>query len=409
MRLRNQLTLTLLIQSVGGCSTLLAALWIGTSLGPAQQGQFNQLKSLIDLGIALAAMGMPQALYIYVQSGRISVGQAWRISIAVGGMGLLTGATVTLWGMGVNLTLLTIVGTTVVAGCLHAQWRALVLLSPQTMLFNLVTVTPQLLLLPLAAWMVVSGQVSLLALSCAMFLVWVTASISAGLVVAKLPTQTGVRLAPPLRGLFAHGLSTGLTAVFAVLASVLLQKAAQQSTGNAGLGLISMALLLAQIPLTPLNYALPLLLKNRMTQVQTSKYQRKAVLISILLMVILAGVIWFLGNIRSDLWLGPAYFGLHVLLTMLLISNAAEVSLRLGGIEAQATLKPWKIAVAEAIRICTLTGLWFATIDEKSVYTLPQLAAGWVMASIMAVLALKVCNYFSQRNDTPKNPASLTP
>ena len=324
------------------------------SLGPAQQGQFNQLKSLIDLGIALAAMGMPQALYIYVQSGRISIGEAWRISLAVGGMGLVTGAAVMLWSMGVNPVLLTIVGATVVAGCLHAQWRALVLLSPQTMLFNLVTVTPQLLLLPLAAWMVASGQTSLLALSSAMFLVWVTAAISAGRVVAKLPTQTSVRFAPPLRALFAHGLSTGLTAVFGILATVLLQKAAQQSAGNVGLGLISMALLLAQIPLTPLNYALPLLLRSRLAQTQTSNHQNKALFISIFSMVMLAGAVWLLGHIRSDMWLGSAYSGLHELLTMFLIAGAAEVAIRFGSIEAQATLMPWKIAVAEGIRICTL-------------------------------------------------------
>ena len=381
---------------------------MGIAFGPALQGQFNQLKSLIDLAIALAAMGMPQALYIYVQSGRISMNQAWRISLGVGGLGLGTGAVVMLWSMGANPALLALTGATVVAGCLHAQWRALVLLSPQTILFNLVTVTPQLLLLPLAAWVVLFAKTSLLALSSAMFLVWVTAAVSAGLVVAKLPTETSVRFAPQLRALFAHGLSTGLTAVFAILATVLLQKAAQQSTGNTGLGLISMALLLAQIPLTPLNYALPLLLRNRLAQAKTSNHQHKAALISTLSMVMLAGVVWGLGHIRSDMWLGAAYSGLHVLLTMFLVAGAAEVALRFGSIEAQATLKPWKIAVAEGIRICTLTGLWFATLDEKSAHTLPQLAAGWLIASIMAVVALKVCTFFSRRNVMPKDPASFT-
>jgi hypothetical protein len=380
---------------------------MGITLGPGQQGQFNQLKSLIDLGIALAAMGMPQALYIYVQSGRISIDQAWKISLVVGGLGLGTGAFVMLWSLGANPALLTIAGATVVAGCLHTQWRALVLLSPQTMLFNWVTVTPQLLLLPLAAWMVISERTSLVAMSTAMFLIWVTGAVFAGFVVAKLPAQTPTRIITPLRNLFTHGLSTGLTAVFAILATVLLQKAAQQSAGNAGLGVISMALLLAQIPLTPLNYALPLLLRNRLAQTRTPSHQRKAVFISILSIVVLSGAVWLIGNFRSDMWLGSAYSGLHVLLATLLISSAVEISLRFGGIEAQASLKPWKIAVAEAMRICTLMALWFATLADKSAHTLTQLAMGWLMASVVAVVTLKVCSILSQRNNRPNDSASI--
>lgn len=382
---------------------------MGIALGPGQQGQFNQLKSLIDLGIALAAMGMPQALYIYVQSGRISLDQAWKISLVVGGLGLGTGVLVMLWSMGASPTLLAIVGATVVAGCLHAQWRALVLLSPQTMLFNLVTVTPQLLLLPLAAWVVIYGRISLVAMSSAMLLVWVTAAVSAGLVVARLHTKTPTKIITPLRNIFTHGLSTGLTAVLAILATVLLQKAAQQSTGNAGLGLISMALLLAQIPLTPLNYALPLLLKNRLAQTRTPSHQRKAVHIAILSIVMLSGAVWLLGNFRSDMWLGSAYSGLYILLAILLIASATEIALRFGGIEAQASLKPWKIAVAEAMRIFTLMALWFATLHEKSAHTLTQLATGWLIASVVAVVTLKACTIFSKRNHTSNDSASLTP
>lgn len=352
---------------------------------------------------------MPQALYIYVQSGRISLYQAWRISFFVGGMGLGTGALVMLWSMGTCPVLLVVVGATVVAGCLHAQWRALTLIAPQTMLFNLVTVVPQILLLPLAAWVVISDQTSLLAISIAMFFLWMTGALSAALVVARLTVETHIRTVVPLRNLFTHGLSTGLTAVFAILATVLLQKAAQQSVGSAGLGLISMALLIAQIPLTPLNYALPLLLRNRMAQSRTPNRHSKVVLISIISLLMLAGAVWLVGNIRSDMWLGKAYSGLHVLLTILMIASAVEVAIRFGGIEAQATLKPWKIAVAETMRICTLMVLWYATSNEKSPHTLTQLATGWLMASVVALLTLGVCNILSKPNVTSDDSASLIP
>lgn len=371
-------------------------LWIGMKSGPEQQGQFNQLKSLIDLSIALAAMGIPQALYVYVQSNQMSFNRAWKTSLWIGPLGMATGAVVMLWSTQSSPALIAVVGATAVAGCLHAQWRVLTLLSPQTIWFNLVTVAPQVLLLPIAAWIAASGHASQLGMSNGMLLAWATGAVVAGLVLKRLPARPLYKEAVPIQKIFTHGLATGVTGFLSILTIVLMQKAAQQSFGDAGMGVISMAMLLTQIPMTPLNYALPLLLKNRLTQLHTPQYYSYFLMATTALMMILVCAVWLLGAVRSDLWMGFAYSGIHLLLAIFLLAGSAEIVLRIMSVEAQATMRPWKSTLAEAVRVCTLLGLWLGSQSERNPQTLEMLATFWLIATIAAMVTFKLSNRYSR-------------
>ena len=401
MKIHKQLALTLIIQAIGSSSTLLATLWIGITAGPQQQGHFNQLKSLIDLSIALAAMGMPQALYIYTQSNQLSLYKAKKISLWIGALGLLTGSATAFWSNGYNPTLIVIFGATSIAGCLHAQWRALLLLSQKNLTFNLTTIAPQVLLIPIAIWISIFNEASSTAISFGIFIAWAIGAAFAEMLLSKLPNQQqSDKEKSTLHSLLLHGFSTGITVALAILGTVLVQKAAQQSAGQAGLGVFSIALLLAQIPLTPLNYALPPLLKIRLAQRVTNPFDNVFFFATALLISILAIAVLFLGSIRSDLWMGSAYSGVHNILAILLTAGIAETSIRLGSVNAHATLRPWITVVAEAMRIITLLTLWFSTLDQQNPHTLPQLATGWLLAAIVSLVTLKLCNHY-RRGEAP--------
>lgn len=394
MRLHKQLALTLIIQIIGSSSTLVAALWIGITAGPQQQGQFNQLKSLIDLSIALAAMGMPQALYIYTQSNQLSLYKARKISLWVGALGLLTGSITVFWSKGFDPMLIAIFGASSIAGCLHAQWRALLLLSHKNLAFDLTTILPQILLLPISIWIGLCDKASPAAIAFGIFLTWVLGAAFAEVSLSKLPAQQQAHKEKALlHSLLLHGFSTGITTALAILGTVLVQKAAQQSAGQAGLGVFSMALLLAQIPLTPLNYALPLLLKIRLMQRASTLFERVFFLATALIISTLTVAVILLGRIRSDLWMGSAYSGIHNIFAILLIAGIVEISIRLGSVKAHATLKPWTTALAEAMRIFTLLTLWFSTLDQQNPHTLSQLATGWLLAALVSLATLKICTH----------------
>lgn len=384
MKLKRDLALTLALQAGGGAATLLAALWIGRALGPAQQGQFNQLKSLVDLGAALAALGLPQAMYVFAQNGRLALPVARRLALRVALLGLPVGAGLAFWHFGsAAWALAAALASAAALSALQAQWRALTLLGPATWRFNLVTVGPQLLLLPLAAGVVLSGGASATGVALALAAVWLVGCAQAGWALAHTPAVPAQGHAVSLRALLPHGLATWATASFATLGIVLLQTLAQRWEGASGLGRFSLALLLVQLPLTPLNYAVPLLLRHRLTRSGSARLRSHLPWVLGPVLALSAGVA-LLGQWRSDLGLGPAYAGLHTLLAVLLVAGAAEAGLRLLAVDKQAEGRPGHSASAEGLRVALLLLAVAAPVPPS----LLVLASAWAAASWSALALL---------------------
>jgi O-antigen/teichoic acid export membrane protein len=385
LKLRRDLALTMLLQAGGGAATLLAALWIGRALGPAQQGQFNQIKSLVDLGAALAALGMPQALYVYVQSGRLALNEARRLALRVALLGMPVGAGLAAWHFGANVwALAAALAVASALAALQQQWRALALLGAATWRFNLVTVAPQVLLLPLAAGVVLAGGASAGALAWGLAALWLLAAGYAGHTARRTPAPT-VSGEPATRGqLLRHGGASWATVSFAALGIVVLQSLAQRLDGDAGLGRFSLALLLVQLPLTPLNYAIPLLLRHRLTAHGSLRLARHLPWL-LIPMLVLAAAVAVLGAARSDLWMGAGYRGLHAPLAWLLVAGAAEAGIRMGSVDAQAESRPGRSAWAEGLRVALL-GLSALVLPAGA--TLTTLAMAWAAASWGALALL---------------------
>jgi O-antigen/teichoic acid export membrane protein len=397
LSLKRTLAFTLLVQGSGGLATLLAALWIGRALGPSQQGQFNQIKSLIELGIAIASLGMPQALYVFVQSARMSLQHALKLSVGIALLGIPAGFALALInGFNSDVGMLAGFAGSVVLACLYAQWRALILLSEASWRFNLVTVIPQWLLFPLAGYIIWSGGVGATTIVQAMALLWL---------LAIFHTWRELTLIPKIRpassfsyiALLLHGLSTWAGVSLTALAVVILQKTALSLAGLQAVGQVSLALLLAQAPLTPLNYALPLLVRYRLRESQNSiRFTRYMPLAAAPMLLLIAPVV-VLGQFRNDLWLGQGYAGLNQSLMWMLVAGAAEAMMRLVGVDTQAEGRPWRSACAEAIRVLVFLALgWWKSTKAESLAGAAtvaiELAFFWAVATWVAAITLWALN-----------------
>ena len=398
MRLSRQLGITLLAQGSGAGAALMAALLIGWALGPQQQGQFSHVKSLIDLGAISAAVGMPQALYVFIQSRRMSLRQGLRVSLWVSLLGVPAGILIAGWSAPVlDVTLTWGLAAAAVLACLHAQWRSFVLLGDTTWHFNAVTALPQVLLVPIAFWVIGREGVGAGAVAWAMALIWLVACTYAGYLVRKLPSSGGAE-SLPMRALIGHGSGTWVSISFAALAVVVVQRLAFQIGGADGLGMVSMALLLAQVPMTPVNYAVPILLRHRMRISGPSGIDATPARLTPFVpaasgtMLVLVPLVLAIGQIRSDLWLGPGYLNLDEVLACALAAADAEVAMRIMSVDVQAEGRPWQSASAEGVRVGALLlfGAWATWSPHPFSTDAPavSVAVAWALSSWAAALTL---------------------
>ena len=464
MSLRRQIALALLVPGGGGAATLLAALWIGRALGPQAQGPFNQVKSAIDFGAALATAGLAQALYVHLQSGRLAWPRALTLARRSALFGLVIGAALAWLSLGgrdaaqaAPAALMLAMAAAVALATLHAQWRALTLVGRATARFNAVTVVPQLLLLAVAAWIVARGGADSTGIAVAIALTWLAGCVYAARVLHGVRRETAPRTAlvrpadtatpaplattqqpaPARASLRGHALASWATASLAAGAIVLVQQLAERAGGAAGLGLISLALLLVQVPLTPLAYALPLLLRHRLQGAGGADGARRGAsdasdasdasgasgasgaadasdglrprmaaqawrivlpVAALAAAAVAVGAAW-----RSDFGLGAGYAGLHRLLGVMLLGGAAEAALRVLGVDAQAEGRPSRSALAEAARVLALAaGAWAlltplpsgasasGATAESAAATMEPLAWLWSGATIVAAVLAAV-------------------
>lgn len=391
MKARHELVLAVLLQGGGGLVTLIAALWIGRALGPEQQGQFNLVKSTVEFGAALAALGMPQALYVHAQARRLDPADATRIGARVALLGLPVGALLALAALEVDNVWATLALAACVAlACLQSQWRALTLLGSRSWRFNVVTVAPQLLLLPLAAIVVVQGGVGVGPLAALLAVIWFASSVHAAWELRRVRASgphDATQGAAPLHALLCHGAATWVTASLATVSVLVLQRSAEFIGGGTCLGLVSLALLLAQVPLTPLGYTIPLLLKWRLAGNRTDLRISSYMSVAVWPMILFAIVVFVIGRWKTDLWMGEGYAGLHAVVACLLLAGGPDAAMRLMAVDAQAERRAVRTAYAECARgIVVVSGALVVAWHGAGSIERPALALAvvWAVAACVA-------------------------
>ena len=382
MSLRRQLLVSFAIQGVGAASVLLATLWLGARLGPEVQGGFSRSKSEIEFVAAFAMFGLPQALFFHVKSGRLNGHTALRWVRWSALLALPIGAVYGLVQHPHIAAMPWLIGAAVVACVAHGQLRALLLVRERTIWFNAVTAAPQLLVLVGVGLVIGIAKTApgpptwfaIFAAACGL-IAWVAWR--------RLDTRLEAAGASTIgwRELGHYGLAAWLTAALSTAAILTMQHWVEAAAGRAALGRFTMAMTLVQVPLTPISYAAPLLLRRWMEWPGAQASRRWSGALFLLLLGI-AALAWLLSIRWPDLGLGSAYAGATQALALLLVGGAAEAASRVLTVQASATGLPWIAVRAETARWSVLVTGWVAPVPHG----LMSLCAIWSLAAATAAL-----------------------
>lgn len=386
MKLRLQLLQTILVQGVGAGAALFAVLLLGSFLGPEPQGLFSRVKVEVEFCAALAMFGMPQALFYFVKTARLNLRVALRwasyapvagavvaLCYALASHGHSDGTSLALW-------------CAAVACCTwHGVLRGLTLVQPTILQFNIITSLPQVLMLLLALALVLRHEsVAPETLSAGFTLLF---AASAGVAFRPLLALARTHPSPPgassMSALLRYGLAAWLTVSLTAAGLVLIQRGVESTLGGTALGIFTMAMALAQVPLTPINYALPVLFRHWVQQGSAGLPWR---ILSVCTggLLISAAIVGGLSSIKPDLWLGSRYTGLAALLSLLLAGAAGEALLKIISVDchAQAALRP--PILAEAAR-CTVVVVWWVISPWSHLF---EAGLTWAVAAWCAVAVL---------------------
>ncbi len=382
MSLRRDLLVSFGLQGAGAAAVLLATLLLGARLGPVVQGGFSHLKAEIEFASAFAMFGLPQALFFHVKAGHLGARAAllWVVGCALVAVPLTLACAI--W-RAEPAAVAAMMAITVGAAVAHGQLRALLLVDANTAWFNVLTALPQLLVLAGVAgvvwrggaepawWVAIFG----LAYAVAAVLAW---RRFAAVPVAAPATQAG------WRALVRYGLAAWLAAALVTAAILLVQQWVEASQGRAALGQFTMAMTLVQVPLTPVSYAAPLLLRRWMDYPGAAASRRIAAILFALLMLAAASC-WLASLAWPDLGLGRAYAGVARALAVLLAGGAAEAASRVLTVQASARGTPWIGVRAECARWMVLALGWLALPLPSLATACAVWAAGaWASAAVFA-------------------------
>lgn len=386
MKLRRQLLQTVLVQGVGAASALFAVLVLGSALGPEPQGLFSRIKVEVEFCAALAMLGMPQALFYFVKTSRLDLRVALRWAsrsplfgtVVALGYALATGD----HSKGTSLALL----CAAVACCTwYGILRGLTLAQPTILQFNITTSLPQVLMLILALALALRHesvtQETLTASFATLFAISAVVALRPLLLLAQsFPSHpTPTRMDAILR----YGTAAWLTVSLTTAGIVLIQRGVESVLGDTALGMFTMALALVQIPLTPVNYALPVLFRHWVQQGNRGLPWRTLSLCTGSLLCV-AAIAASLSSMQPNLWLGTRYDGLTPLLSVLLVGAAGETLLKVIAVDCHAHAALWPPILAEAAR-CTVVAAWWML----SPWSHPiEAGVTWTVATWCAVVVL---------------------
>ena len=387
--LRHQLLVSFGVQGVGAASVLLATLWLGASLGPEVQGGFSRAKSELEFAVAFALFGLPQALFFHVKSGRLSDRAAlrWLMWSALAALPIGAGYALVQHPPAGAVTLLLAVAVAV--GVAQGELRTLLLVRARTVWFNAATALPQVLVLAGVGLVIVAGMPPRPS-------TWFIAFAVAFGITALLACQRLRATLDPIgpigaatlgwRALAHYGLAAWLTAGLSTAAILVMQRWVEGAEGRAALGQFTLAMTLVQVPLTPISYAAPLLLRRWMERPGGHASRRWSGGLFLALLAI-AALVALLSTHWPDLGLGAAYAGATQALALLLVGGAAEAASRVLTAQASATGLPWIAVRAEAARWGVLAIGWLASLQGGPLpHGLLPLCAVWSTAAVAAAL-----------------------
>lgn len=387
MTARRQLVVSLLVQGIGAVAVLSATVLLGAFLGPEEQGRFSAVKASIEFVAALAMFGLPQSLFFHLKSARIGSHAAKRAALACAALALPIAAAFGLLQTNGGWSAAAAVGVLAVGLVVaHGQFRALLLALDRTGWFNAVTALPQALMLLGVGFVIVAVGRPVAPWS------WPTlfaGAYGAAFALAWWQGRAVLREAPAAgarwTGVVRYGAAAWISAALASAAVVATQRWTVDAQGPAVLGRLTMAMTWAQVPLTPIAYAAPLLF-GRWMEHSGRQSSRRLAGASAAALLATAAILGMLSIQVPDLFLGPAYAGTTLALAVLLVGGAGEATSRILAINANALGRPWLAVRAELARwtMLVLGALLLRPANLLSICLLWSLGT-WAAAAVFLV------------------------
>ncbi|CAN7403937.1 MULTISPECIES: hypothetical protein [unclassified Variovorax] len=371
---------------------LIATLLLGSTVGPEEQGNFSHTKAAIEFAAAFAMFGLPQALFFYVKSGRLSLQAALRWAWASALVAVLVGMIFGAVQQEASSPVQAVVFASAIALCVaHGHLRALLLVGKHTGWFNAATALPQVLLIGgviVVLWFGITENSTwqlLFALAygaSSVFALWRVKKM--GKSVAGSPANW--------RELGRYGIAAWLLASLSTAAILLVQQWVESAQGSVALGRFTMAMTLVQVPLAPIGYAAPLLFRRWMEQSGGRSSQRWAAALCAALLFV-AGAFWLAAPTWPHLGLGPAYAGTTQALAVLMMGAAAEAASRVLTVNVYANGLPWLAVKAEIVRWLVLCGAWLLLPSPGLLSMCAVWAAGaWAAAAVFVLHSYRLAS-----------------
>lgn len=384
MRFRTQLLWTLAVQGLGAAAMLVAVLFLGTTLGPAEQGLFSRVKTELEFITALCLLGMPQAVFYFSTSKKLQRKQAYRVIAVVSSIALAAALLYAGFTRSEGLIYVVMFALATTAFVIHGMLRVLVLADSSTRSFNIVTAAPQIiLLLLLMALVLLLGELTAPQVASVYLVALVIGASIAWMALGKAAPVAGTEASATPKELLNYGAAAWSVAALFGASNVLWLRHIEGSLSLTAVGIFTMGLALVQVILTPFNYALPLLFKRWMTNPLTNGALRPALWSGAVTLTLVVAVLGLTEFGPSLPWLA-AYAQLDQLKWVFGAIAVAEVVLRVAAVAANTLGRPWTPALAEMARSLIL----IASLSWSGSATLLQPTLAWMFGAMTAVAVL---------------------
>lgn len=386
MRFRSQLLWTLAIQGGGAAAVLGAVVLLGSALGPQAQGLFSRSKTELEFITALALFGMPQAVFFFVSSGRMSRASALKVTGLLGCFAAVASLLYIGLTHSVNAPYLAMFAAASMAMVVHSMLRVLVLAEVGTRLFNTVTAAPQVALLLLVLVIVAAGSLTAWQVAAVFLIAFLFGCVVAwwGLRAHAVAAVDASSTTTKWKGVAAYGAAAWSVAVLNSAANVFWLRYIESVLGLAAVGVFAMGLVFVQVVLTPINYAVPLLFK-RWIQLPgaASAVARPALVSGFVTLVVIAPLLAIQGVLPMPVALRD-YADLHDLRWTFGAIAVTEVVVRIAAVGANAAGRPWAPALAELVRL----GVLAIAVSTGFAVLLPSMSAAWACGAALAAVAV---------------------
>ena len=383
------------IQAAGSLATLASVLLIARQRGAEIQGSFGLVKAEIDLLVAVLLIGMPQAIFYFLNRGSLNWQEIRRLTAMHASFAGLAAIVFVAYRHGSGMASLEQAGTFAVGLAVaalvgHGNLRGGLLETRSSLVFSLITALPgACLLIAVMVALPAGGMSSRSAASIAPVLAisyCIACFVTILVAHPAWTTSSEVRQSPGVPALGRYGLATWIPAVAQNLSPVIALTWIDRRIGDpVGLGVFSAAVMSLNLILTPLAMLVPLLFK-RWVGLDESDRRRDLgrVLRPMAVLCLGFALVTLLAEkpVVQQVF-GSDYVSRGGIFALLALGIWPQTATRLFGVLFSSAGRPWLSLVGELTRVSALViGLFAFQVRD-----LTMLACVWVAAEFVSPTA----------------------